>query len=166
MQFVRILLYLRANRTFGPMIKTINVMFYDLLTFLVVFLCIFAIFEVTGQLLFSEIEIYSSFVESCTTLFSSALGGFAYSDYSHLVDVNKNVGYLFLTAYLIVSAIMLLNFLIAIFSETYTTLTEKKLGLYIKEVICLRREYEYHPMYSSIVYGMVPFNMLFFPLHF
>ena len=36
-QFVRILLLLKAHRTFGPMIKTIFFMFYDLSVFLVIF---------------------------------------------------------------------------------------------------------------------------------
>ena len=146
------------------MIKTIFVMFYDLFTFLVVFLCIFFIFEVTGQLLFSELQIYSTFVDSCATLFGSALGGFGYTDYDALTDVDREIGYLFLTVYLIVSAIMLLNFLIAIFSETYNNLTNRKRGLYMEEVINLRKKYEFHPNYSSIVYSLVPFNWFLLPV--
>lgn len=43
-QFTRILLSLRANRTFGPMVKTVSSMFYDLAVFLIVYLTIFFIF--------------------------------------------------------------------------------------------------------------------------
>ena len=36
-QFIRVLILLKAHRTFGPMIKTIFVMFYDLFVFMIIF---------------------------------------------------------------------------------------------------------------------------------
>ena len=66
-----------------------------------------------------------------------------------------------MTIYLTVTLIMLLNFLIAIFSDTYVRLTQRKRGLYMQEVIRLRKRYEFHPLYSSIVYCSIPLNLFF-----
>ena len=153
-QFVRILILLKAHRTFGPMIKTIFVMFYDLFVFMIIFLCVFFIFEVTGELLFDETQgSFDTFTNSCITLYSSALGEFNYEIFSGLSKNKKIIGYIYMTVYLAITLIMLLNFLIAIFSDTYVRLTETKRGLYMQEVINLRKIYEFHPLYSSIVYS-------------
>mmetsp|Transcript_5224 Transcript_5224/g.6165 ORF Transcript_5224/g.6165 Transcript_5224/m.6165 type:complete len:437 (+) Transcript_5224:1772-3082(+) len=158
-QFTRILIAIKSHRILGPMIKTISSMFYDLIVFIVIYLTVFFIFATTGLLMFSELPIYMTFINSCKTLFSSSLGGFNFSDYDDLQKIHPNVGYIFLTVYLTISALMLLNLLIAIFSETYTLLSGKKMGLYVKEIVMLRRNFDFHPSYSSIVYTPIPLNL-------
>lgn len=79
-----------------------------------------------------------------------------------MTDVNPRIGYTFLTLFLVIISIMLLNFLIAILSNTYSMLNEVKNGLYLKNVIGLRQVYNYDKYYSSIVYMPPPFGILTF----
>lgn len=57
---------------------------------------------------------------------------------------------------------MLLNFLIAILSTTYSELNDVKNGLYMRKVIQFRQKYAYDRKYSSLVYSPVPLNMITF----
>lgn len=99
---------------------------------------------------------------SCSTLFSSALGNFDYTIYDSLKDVSPRLGYTFLTLFLVIISIMLLNFLIAILSNTYSILNNVKNGLYLKNVISLRQVYNYDKYYASIVSMPPPFGILTF----
>ena len=45
------------------------------------------------------------------------------------------MGKLYLTAYLLINMVLLLNLLIAILSNTYSLLSEKGLGLYLAHLI-------------------------------
>jgi len=55
---------------------------------------------------------------------------------------------------------MLLNFLIAILSTTYSSLNMVKNGLYMRKVIQYRQRYNYDRYYSSIVYAPPPLNLI------
>jgi hypothetical protein len=159
-QFLRLILALQVNRTFGPMIKIISSMISDIIIFLILFVFILFIFISSGLMLFAELDEYKDIGTASRTLFASSIGEFAYETYDTLVDVDKHVGYIFVTLYLIVSNIMLLNFLIAILSSTYSKLNQVKNGLYMRRVIQLRQRYNYNTYYSSIVFAPPPFNML------
>ena len=158
-QFTRLVLALQVSRTFGPMVKILASMLVNVLIFLVLYAAMFFIFVGAGQLLFAELDAYKDMGEAMKTLFASSIGEFDYSTYDELKDVNPYVGYIFITVFLIMISIMLLNFLIAILSNTYELLNDVKNGLYLKNVINLRQKYNYNDTYSSIVYAGPPFNI-------
>ena len=117
--------------------------------------------------MFSDISSYSSFKNSMITLFGSGLGNFDYTVYDSITNFDPVVGYIFITIYLLASTIMLINFLIAILSNTYGLLTLQNNALYLKEVIFLRQRYGYQRYYSSLVSAFVPLNLIslvLFPL--
>ena len=143
-QFTRFIIALQVSRTFGPMVKILISMIVNLLLFLVLFWAVFFIFAGSGLLLFEELNEYNDMYLSCSTLFSSALGNFDYHTYDSLNDVSPYIGYAFLTIFLIIISILLLNFLIAILSNTYSSLNDVKNGLYLKNVISLRQIYNYN----------------------
>ena len=58
---------------------------------------------------------------------------------------------------------MLLNFLIAILSTTYSMLNDVKNGLYMRKVIQYRQRYNYDSSYSAIVFAPVPLNIIMIP---
>ena len=162
LQYARFIIALQVSRTFGPMVKILTSMIINLILFIVLFCAVFFIFAGSGLLLFQELSGYNDMYISCSTLFSSALGNFDYTIYNSLTDVSPRLGYTFLTLFLITISIMLLNFLIAILSNTYSILNNVKNGLYLKNVISLRQVYNYDKYYASIVSMPPPFGILTF----
>ena len=160
LQFARIIFALQISRIFGPMIRIIFKMLLDLTTFMFLYMLIFIIFTCAGQLMFSELSEYTNFTQAAINTFSQGLGDFDYGIFDKATDTRKEFGYLFLTVWLIVSLIMLLNFLIAILSTTYSFLIEHQNALYLKEVILLRQRYEYNKCYSNMVSAFTPFNIV------
>ncbi|CAI2387514.1 unnamed protein product [Moneuplotes crassus] len=162
LQFARLVYALQVNRTFGPMVKIITSMIVDVIRFLILFAAMFFIFIGAGQILFSELDEFSDLENSMKTLFASAIGEFEFGTYDDLKDVDPKVGYIFVTAFIIIANIMLLNFLIAILSTTYSELNDVKNGLYMRKVIQFRQKYNYDRKYASIVFAPVPLNMIIF----
>ncbi|CAI2382176.1 unnamed protein product [Moneuplotes crassus] len=158
-QYTRMIFALQMSRIFGPMVKILGNMLIDLSLFIFMYLLVFLIFTCASQLMFNQIEGYDSFINCTLTLFSAALGDFSFDVFAEESTFTRNIGYLFLISYLIVSTITLLNFLIAILSNTYDFLTGHKNALYLREVIYLRQQYGYEPRYSSIISAFVPLNI-------
>ena len=158
-QYARMIFALQMSRIFGPMVKILGNMLVDLVIFIFMFLLIFLIFTCASQLLFNKINGYDSFLNCAITLYSASLGAFSFSDFDAGSSFTKSLGYIFMAVYLTVSMITLLNFLIAILSNTYDFLTEHKNALYLREVIFLRQKYCYNAKFSSIVSAFVPLNI-------
>ena len=161
-QFGRLVLAFQVSRTFGPMVKILGSMLYDVMVFIFLYAAIFFIFAGSGQLLFAELAEYEDIGEAMKTIFASSIGEFEYSTYDSLQEVDPYVGYVFITFFLIMISIMLLNFLIAILSATYAQLNDVKNGLYLRRVILMRKYYNYDKYYSSIVFTPPPFNIFSF----
>ena len=143
-------------------------MVYDIMVFLVLFVCDLLIFASIGTLLFVSSENYSNLNEAMVTLFTSAMGGF---DFSILKDTNKGemVGEIYLIIFLLLNLILILNLLIAILASTYALLEGRKLVLYINEILRLRPIYEYNSNCSALVSSFPPLNgitLLFAPFFF
>ena len=109
--------------------------------------------------MFPDISSFSSFKSSMITLFGSGLGNFDFTIFDSITNFSPVVGYIFLAIYLLTSMIMLINFLIAILSNTYGILTLQNNALYLKEVILLRQRYAYEKHFSSLVSAFVPLNL-------
>lgn len=84
-------------------------------------------------------------------MYASALGGFDFAIYEKSSLTSPTAGRLFLASYLIVAAILMLNFLIAILSDTYANNTKYTSALRMKEIIKLRVIYESHKHYECLV---------------
>ena len=163
-QFARLLFSLQVNRNIGPMVKILGSMFIDVSIFLVLFVTIFLIFLAIGQLLFEELNEFTSPTDAAITLFSASLGNFDYSIFNSFSTLKMYSGYIYLTLYLLYTSIMLLNFLIAILSNTYARNNNVKNGLYLRNVLHLRQRYDYDRFYSSIIYSAPPLNVITFIL--
>lgn len=163
-QFTRLVFALEVNRTFGPMVKILGSMIVDIISFLILYICIFFIFVGISTLLFYELDEYEDVKEASKTLFGSSLGNFEYTVYDPLNNISPDVGYIFITVFLIFTMIMLLNFLIAILSNTYSVLNDVKNGLYLRKVLYLRQRYNYDRYYSAIIYATPPLNLVAFIL--
>ena len=100
--------------------------------------------------------------QTLITLFSACLGNFDYAIFDIATKVPPMVGYIYMTLFLILTMIMLLNFLVAVLSNTYRVLTDVQIGLYLRKVLYLRQRISYDEKYSWIVSAVPPLNILFF----
>ena len=64
---------------------------------------------------------------------------------------------------IILNMVLLVNLVIAILSETYTRLSNQKLGLYYDGVIEVIPAYKYKKFYGALIAACPPFNLLIFP---
>ena len=163
-QFFRLILAFKLNRLFGPMAKTMASMFLDVVQFLGLFFSIFIVFMATGTLLFSDLIEFKGFIDAFNTLFAASFASYDHTIYERSKNVDPIVGYVFITLYIIISSVLLLNFLIAILSSTYSFIQEQRNGLYIQEVIYHMQRSGYHQKFGSLVSVTVPFSIFFLPL--
>ena len=120
-------------------------------------------FSLVGYGLFYDVTELSTLSSSFKTMFQSSLGGFDYNLFNSAVNTSPLAGRIFLSIYLLVSSILLLNFLIAILNDTYAEYINNGKGLQAKEIIKLRAIYEHHDYYQCLVKApnLINFYMLF-----
>ena len=157
--WLRIILLFRLTRFLGPLIKMLQNMIYDMAIFLILYGTQLLVFASIGNLLFSSVNPYSSLYSALKILFSSSLGNF---DFAVLASNNKSqiLGDIYLIIFIILNNILLLNLLIAILSSTYALLEDKKVVLYINEIIKLRSSLEYNEKWSSLISTFPPWNLI------
>lgn len=164
-QWVRAISAFYVSRFFGPLIKILANMLIDLVKFMVIMGISFFIFCCIGSTLFRDLTSYANIQTAMLTLFQAALGGFDFTVFYDLDStVLKTLGFIFLTGYLIFMMITLLNFVIAILSDTYAFLSNQSQSLYLKEVILLEHRLGHEKNLSCIVSAWVPFNLILIPL--
>ena len=132
-------------------------------SFLIVYFTIMLAFSLVGYGLFYDVTSYSSLSDSFRTTFQSSLGGFDYTLFDNATYTSSTAGRIYLSIYLLVSAILLLNFLIAILNDTYDEYKHNGKGLQSKEIIKLRAIYEHHDYYQCLVKApnLINFYILF-----
>lgn len=157
----RILYMFRLTKFLGPLLKMVYNMMGDIIIFMVLFTIILIIYASIGNLLFYTEYGYYTFLDSMVSLFGSSLGQFDLNSLDHS-NKGKLTGELYLLSFVILCNILILNLLIAILSSTYALLEEKKLVLYINEILKLRSSLEYDRKATGLVSTFPPWN--FFPL--
>ena len=147
---------------FGILIQTIVKMAIKVIRFLVLYFTIILAFSFVGYGLFYDIEDYSSLFKSYNTMFKSSLGGFDYSIYDNSTKSSSTAGRIYLSIYLLVSTILLLNFLIAILNDTYIEYINNGNGLQSKEMIKIRALYEENDYYQWLAktHNLINFYMI------
>ena len=77
--------------------------------------------------------------------------------------MKSHFGEIFHLLFTILNMVLLVNLVIAILSETYTRLSEQKLGLYYDGVIEVIPAYKYKKYYGALIAACPPFNILILP---
>jgi len=77
--------------------------------------------------------------------------------------MGRHFGEIFHIIVIILNMVLLINLVIAILSETYTRLSEQKLGLYYDGVIEVIPAYKYRKFYGALIAACPPFNLLILP---
>ena len=164
-QFIHCLMILKASRTFGPMIEIIMSMLKEVAKFAVVQGAVILIFFSSGRLLFFTFPQYDTPEHTIATLFSASLGDFDFTIFDDPnFQLSKYYGYGVLMLFLGISTVTLLNFLIAIISNVYDRLRKISIGLYLTNIIEIRKIQQNDKRFSSLVSAVPPLNVLTFLL--
>jgi len=140
----------------------------ELFKFFILTGIIFFMFLAIGNILLYDTHAFNTMPYGAVILFGAGLGVFDYADVSD--TAYPYVGHIYFTLFLIIMAIILLNFIIAILTDIYSEIWIIGKALYLKEAILL-----YHWMGMSStdtwrVSAFVPLNLLIYfigvPLNF
>ena len=115
--WLKLLYMVRLNRLIGPLLKIIFHMSQDILKFCLLLAIVLLSFASIGIVRF-VVPPFFTFRSSIITLFGWMLGDFNYDD----MKPEGVQGIIFLTLYLIINMVLLLNLLIGILSSTYAIL--------------------------------------------
>ena len=119
------------NRIVGPLLKIILELGRDFFNFFSIFFLVLLAFVCVGVILLDGNPKFADFLSAITTLLSWTLGSFSFSE----VEANGIVGKAFMSFYLIISMVLLLNLLIAVLSSTYAKYESNSIGLYLESLI-------------------------------
>lgn len=165
-QWTRMIIVFRVNSFIGPMIKIIENMLFEIIKFIIIYGLILIVFASSGYLFFIRVEGYSTITDAFISLLSASLGSFDFTPFeSKDMVLSTSFGYYFLILYLVISNIVLLNFIIAILANTYNKLIGVSKALYFNEIIKIRNVLECDKYYSSLVSLPIPLNAALIPAY-
>ena len=156
--WIAVLFTLTMSRTFGPLIFIFIAMMKDVAVFIIIFMLQLMVFACIGNILFINLEgRYDTFGYCLLTLYQASLGEFNYEEFDIFLETRRIIGKVYLTIYLLLSAILAINLLIAILSTTYAILWEQSAPLFYIENIQQRPLYKYSKRYGSLVSSFFPY---------
>ena len=156
----RFILMLTLTRTFGPMLRIIIVMITDVLKFMFIWIILVFLFTSVASLVFGSLDSYSKFIDVCFTILGTSAGNYDLTVFKDLTNESfVRPGQLFLVIVIIVNAIIMINFIIAILADTYSKYMKSALGLYYDGVIQRIPLYEDDNRYGGLIIGSPPFNV-------
>ena len=165
LQWTRIILVFRINSFIGPLLNIIYSMIIEILKFMFIYSLLILLFWSWGRVFFSTISSFDNDLDTFATLISASLGSFDFTIFNDsAMTLSPDYGYYYLIIFLILSNIILLNFVIAILSNTYNQYKNLNLALYHIEVIKARNSFEPDDTYMSIISLFSPLNYLFLPV--
>jgi len=104
---------------------------------------------------------FDSLRDAFITLISASLSNFDLNIFeTERMNINKWYGYISMLLYLVISAIALLNFLIALISNVFNDLSNISIGLYRQSLIEIRQYLQEDKRYSSLVSSVPPLNLI------
>lgn len=84
-----------------------------------------------GLVSFAELAGFKDIWSGTKSLFQISMGGLSFGDFDSLFLIQPWFAHIYLFLVMVVTNITLLNFAIAILSNTYTILTEQATGIYM-----------------------------------
>jgi hypothetical protein len=121
--WIKIFKYMSFNKTMTQLSRTLSESSKDLFGFAVLFFLVFFAYAQLGYLLFGTVlHAFSTFGNSCFTLFLIILGEF---DFTSIESANRILGPIFFTTYVFFVFFVLFNMFIAIINEAYMIVKER-----------------------------------------
>jgi hypothetical protein len=158
---MRFIIGLSITRTFGKILSMITVIFSDIVPYLCLNLFVIIAFALLAHMTFYRADSFSTFIQSVSTLFNASVGSFDMNtfDYTQMAE-----GSTFMTIWIVISNVMLLNLLIAVLSIRYETLAPEAEADYVTLLYSFYKGMAYHVEYGALVSFPPPFNILQIPL--
>ena len=165
LQWWRVFFILQASRVFGPLIEILMNLLKELVKFIVIYGLIFMVFVSAGSWMFYNYSDFSSDNwRGFLYLFSASLGNFDFSLFTQdQTYIRKEYGWIYLILFLIITSIVLINFLIAILSNKYSEMQGKRKILYNKKILEIKQVQTDDKYYSCLISSFVPLNVLMIP---
>lgn len=122
LMWIKFFIYLKLTKTFGYVIKVIEIMVLDLMNFMVIFTIILMAFALILYDLLSESQAYFvTFADTIQSLLLITYGQVFYDGFTK----NETLGSMLITIFSFISIIILLNLLVAMLNNTYKTIYER-----------------------------------------
>lgn len=116
---------------------------------------LFCTFAFSGRILFNTPQ-FSSFQETLITLFSWMLGEFSFE----AMEEEGWEGQLFLALYLVTCMLLMVNFLIALLSTTYSFLADLGSSLHLQSVLETQPRWAFHPEFNVLTIRVPVLNVI------
>ena len=145
------------------MLRIIINMFSQVIKFLCI-CCILLVLEASvASILFGELAEYVNFLDVFILKFTNGLANYDLDIYEKL-SIGKEFGEIYTVICLILNTVIMLNFVIAMLTDTYAKLSISSLGLYYDGLIHRIPIYEDDSQFGGLIVGLPPFNMLALPM--
>jgi len=137
-QWCRVIFLFSVNPTLGPMLNILYKMLQAIAKFLLIYGMFLLIFVSGGRLFYTNQEEFKSEIQAVVTLFSASLGSFSFSMWDENVALATRYNYAYLISFLIISNVILLNFIIAILTTIYDEVKNQSKLIYLVEIVKTR----------------------------
>lgn len=142
------------------MIQAIYFMIKMTLNFLIIFACwLICCSAIFTAIYYDSSEEYRSFSVTLTTLFSASL-----AVYSNGFKKLEPLGSIMLSIYVVISAVMLINLLIALLTEAFSEISKQADSRHRSILINYRHRWAWNPYHSYLIFAPPPINSLAFLL--
>ena len=147
----------------GPTMRILIEMTSNLLKFCVIWVCVLIMFTSFAMMIFGMLPAYATFGTAFTKLLETGVGTYDLSIYEPL-EFNRMYGVAFTLVAVILSVILLSNYVIAVMMDTYAKLQSSRLGLYYNTLLGSVSAYKWDAHYGALIITFMPFNAFAFLL--
>ena len=122
LMWIKFFIYLKLTKTFGYVIKIIEIMIFDLMNFMIIFVLILMAFSlIIYDLLSQSHKNFNSFADTVQTLLLITYGQVFYDGFTQ----DETLGSMLITIFSFINIIILLNLLVAMLNNTYKTIHDR-----------------------------------------
>lgn len=156
---LRILMVLLETEVFGPILRMIFLTVRGVLAYLLIYLLTLFAFALSFTVIFWRDAAFESMEMSTRTLFTWSVGGFDPSVFTDYPGTGSLLG----CVWALVSAVLLLNLLIAVLSTRLESLSPQARADYVSVLYRSYCHTRFEPLYGALVVAPAPFNVLTLP---
>ena len=134
---LKIAVVIQFNSQIGPLLKIVQKMGIDFLNFVLIYLILVAMFSIIGNINFLHSSTaFATLFDSTMTLVDASMGNYDFGVFEDIEDeILKNFGKVYLLIVIIMFALLILNLIIAILSNTYNIFDPKSKGLFLSKIL-------------------------------
>ena len=159
MHSVNILSQLRRTLMIGPSIIMMISLRFDMVKFFTAFTLPIVAFLAVGlfnsdEFTVNGLDTFNIFIQ----LFAAFTGEQDFGSFQ------KYAGQTYLTIFILIYFVLLLNLLIAMFSNTYQRIYENKNAIRLKRILDMKNHLSYDPIIGSITSTFFPINIVMLPM--